>query len=232
MSCKKIFIFLIVILLSFYIFRCNSTLIFVGIGESMLPGIKSKSLLALRPTKNFKRHEIYGICFNDRLSTAEKSSIKDASTISLKRLIGMPLDTLTFDRFTGNLISINGINETYSHQEILACRRKITQNINAKNCEFKVQFSVLSYGVILHSSSMLDVHNNNNRLISASRMRFLQKQPVINERFVTFQLGLDEYFFVSDNRAIGFDSRYYGPLNSKEILYKLERILPEKNKID
>ena len=230
MSYRKIFIFIPIILFSFFIYRVNSTLIFVGIGESMLPGIKNKAVLSLRPTQNFQRHEIYGVSFNERLNPLEKSFMKDPSTISLKRLVGMPGDTLTFDSYIGNLISINGINETYSRQEILACRSKLKQNSNTKTCEFKVQFAALSYGVILHASSVMGQRNILNQLLTAKHMRYLQKQPLIKERFVTFQLGPDEYFFVSDNRAIGFDSRYCGPIGSKEILYKLFRILPERTK--
>lgn len=193
----------------------------------MLPGIKNQSTLLAHTTKRFKRNNIYGVYFKKYLSSSDLKIVHRDAKVFVKRLIATPYDTVIFDRYTGSLVSVNGLNENLSHQNFETCRTTFNLRKKPFTCQFNAALGDNQFQVTMDAIFLNGISRYTKTTYTASLMKFIQnKQPYAkNKRFVKFTLEENEYFFLSDNRSVGFDSRFIGPVHAEDIIYEVSRVL-------
>lgn len=194
-------------------------------GYSMLPNYWPEQIITGH--KNFKeivRHQVY-MTTEDRHQRAVGGTVTDS--VLTKRVIGLPGDQLTFDRQSGALLRINQQHVSYAaapHLVALKTTDKINHSVwHTQAYRYTDGFGgdFLVYQLLPGQQGAADPQTQRS-MSKYTQFTYLNQLSASSDTEVTVKLGADEYFLLSDNRTIGVDSRYYGPVSRSEFLYEVD----------
>ncbi|MEG3765100.1 signal peptidase I [Alteromonas sp. 14N.309.X.WAT.G.H12] len=186
-------------------------------GESMSPTIL--------PDKVYSGRRIWGFQAIERNRVVAISpellsdiDVKHPPGFYIKRMVGLPGDTLEFSKSEGNLLAINGVPVRLTPTDkvksyFLRSKRADTygEQISGVPYEYHDQYGGAHY-VYESTRNPKSSTKGSKALIFADvifDMPFLDKLPSQNGNvFVDIPDGY--YFALSDNRTVGTDSRHYG----------------------
>lgn len=177
------------------------------IGTSMLPSIHDNDSLFLLKNSNFKRGDI--VTFNPP---------KNVKTY-IKRIVGVPFDTLIFDSF-GNLLSINGKEVPYlyiSDMNIVSGSRVLSQYNQDIFFLMKPYLSKIDkniFPIYFFDKKSLKKDSIEEKKYVNSFLNF----PFLTENNYKVIVPENHYFMLSDNRVFGHDSRQFGFIHRNKIL--------------
>jgi signal peptidase I len=193
------------------------------VGTSMTPNIVPGSIINstvffLKP----KRNEIFLI---DHEQVKHPSVVHEGGKY-VKRIVGLPGDTLIISSRSGVLISING-----SNIELKPSPEIRSHSIKSKHKDSKgVTFSFHAYmiDVLGENYHVYQAEEkafaNDKRMMAFSELVFnfpwLKEQDISENGDVTVLVPEGYYFAMSDNRVIGTDSRHFGLVPESAIKYK------------
>lgn len=186
-------------------------------GQSMYPTITPGKVYTgsrLIFSDTVERNQIVAI-------SPEKLSHQDVEHpdgLYIKRIVGLPGDTLTFTKDEGNLIAINGqpLNiKPATDLKSFSLRSKrdesFGESISGDPYKYSDQFGA-SYFIYQSTKSQAAFADGSKAEKFADvifNMPFLNSQPDMDGKVsVTVPEGF--YFALSDNRTVGTDSRHYG----------------------
>jgi signal peptidase I len=181
-------------------------------GISMMPSIAHGEVYG---TVTFwgsvKRHDVFMI----NPDYIEEPGIKHPGGPYMKRIVGLPGDTLTFSKKDGSLLHINGLEINLSRAPEYTgykMRSKLPKSKGATitNHAYQLTMGDVSYPIYRADNSEFA---SDFKLKSYTDVVFnfpwLSKQKHSGET-VSVTVPKDHYFSLSDNRPAGTDSRHFG----------------------
>lgn len=193
-------------------------------GVSMLPTVSPDSKQkAVRFFSTPARHDIFII---DASQMTHSKKPGDEETF-IKRLVGLPGDTLTFRARDKVLVSINGtqIQHTLApefNSFSLTSKKSEFQKAAFENHAYYLRDGDTTYPVYLPAESAFASPTAAlaGYLADFFKSEYLDAQPRHNG-FITITIPQGHYFALSDNRIALADSRDYGPVPASSLQYKV-----------
>jgi len=193
-------------------------------GVSMLPTVSPDSKQkAVRFFSTPARHDIF-IIDASQINHSKKTG--DEETF-IKRLVGLPGDTLTFRARDKVLVSINGtpIRHTPAPEFSsfsLTSKNPEFQKATFENHAYYLRDGDTQYPVYLPAESAFESPTVTlaGYLADFFKSDYLDAQPRHNG-FITITIPQEHYFALSDNRIALSDSRDYGPVPASSLQYKV-----------
>ena len=196
-------------------------------GVSMMPSITPKSLKStelLSESKQIVRNGVYIIS----TSEIENINVKHPGSVYIKRVVGLPGDTLSFNKRMGTLISIN-------NTPVLKSRDKSFKSFSMTSKDEKTlgaTFESDAYSVKVMGDTFSSYFPDEKAFDSLdpklkSYIDVFFNFPWLSEKkqngdITTFTLPEGQYFALSDNAVSGTDSRHFGPVNRKSITHTVK----------
>lgn len=197
---KLLFSFVMSIILSFLFIGCSknenyNSISFVG--ESMFPTIGTNQTIYYKTSKKYTNNNIVII------SNIDNKYIKNSSSVAIiKRIIATPNQTIKFyfiEEIENNCIYDIVVYDKNNKEIEIFKNDWVPEKKIAKD---DIQLNTYSY----YQTIFKNIINN---------------ELPAEERTYSFTLSEDEYFVMGDNYNISYDSRYFGPINKKDILGKV-----------
>lgn len=193
-------------------------------GISMMPSISPKSI------QNTKRIHDGDELKNGQVVIVQTENLNNDNVehpdgVYIKRLVGLPGDTLTFNLKNGSLSKFNG--QTIKHQRnksfgsfSMTSKKEDSKGASFSNFAFDASYDSQNYPVYLTDEKAFASSDSKlNKYIELFfHFPWLEKKENLND-VITFTLGEDEYFVLSDNRVAGTDSRHFGTISRSDISY-------------
>lgn len=193
-------------------------------GVSMLPTVSPDSKQkAIRFFSTPARHDIF-IIDASQMSDTKKAH---AGETFIKRLVGLPGDTLTFRARDKVLVKINGT--TVHHKPApefnsfsLTSKKAAFQNASFENHAYYLRDGDIQYPVYLPAESAFNAPSAAlaGYLNDFFKSQYLDAQPAV-QGLITITVPQGHYFALSDNRIALADSRDYGPVPASSLQYKV-----------
>lgn len=158
-----------------------------------------------------------------------RQTLGEASTnaVSLKRVVGTPGDVLVFDTASGQMLSINGTQVAYETTEGYS---------NFETTESSTGTSVVAPLLLQKSPGsapymVYQITESQQQALTTAQQALVKTYTAFTylkslhqdaQGDTTITLADDEYFLLSDNRVVGVDSRYYGPVSRAEMQFFVE----------
>lgn len=191
-------------------------------GASMTPGLMPQErIIGERYFDAPQRHQIFVIDQNQ----VKHDKVTHVNGPYIKRLVGIPGDTLVFRLEDGELISINGeAVKKLPAPEYQAFELKSTLK-ETKGSKFTGFAQHLSIGTVSYTVYQADLET----LTGPGKDTFKKQAfnyPFLNElttdsTYATVTVPKGMYFALSDNRPVGIDSRHFGLVPASALKYKL-----------
>lgn len=197
-------------------------------GQSMLPSISPSKVYPgyrLFSSESVKRGDVVAI--SPKLLSSK--DVQHPNGLYIKRIVGVPGDTLTFTKNEGNLVAINGLKMVFSPIEngkSFSLRSKMDDSQGASIAGIPFKYTDPYGNTHLGYQSVWD--NNAFTHDAATKkfadivfnMPFLDGQANDNGMvFVTVPQGT--FFALSDNLTVGTDSRHFGFVPEESVKAKL-----------
>ncbi len=196
-------------------------------GISMMPSVEPKTVQ--KTTVFFgtpSRHDVFMIS-PEHLNSDRVTHPSDGPYI--KRIVGLPGDTLRFRMENGSLTHLNGkkINHAptskHGNGYSLTSRFPESEGATFANYPFIADFGDIQYPVFLPSEKAFA--SNDSKLAKYTKIAFhypwLKKHEVNGYAEITIPEGA--YFVLSDNRVASTDSRHFGLVPEDALKYKVIR---------
>lgn len=192
-------------------------------GISMLPNIQPGEKYSAEKWTAIHRHDIM---FIDQTKLSS-DRVEHQNGVYIKRIVGLPGDTLSFDVKSGMLTSINGkkldAKKSTNYQPFwMNSKMPESQGEKFLNIGFTVSDGGVQYGVFGPDNSAFA---GDERLKKYTDVVFhfpwLEEQVKPGESIATVTIPAGNYFALSDNRTAGTDSRHFGLVPESALLYKL-----------
>lgn len=202
----------------FFLYPHKGAQTFNILGLSMSPNYWPHQPLETAPVKTLTSGKVY--VFSDQYYieflrksglSSPQSSLNPNRDVSVKRLVGMPGDTLEFDAHLKTLVRINGFD--FSVQKIKKSRRHIVDGTISYIYEHKDGTDGYYVYQMKELPKELSVFAKN-----ALKTDFLNSLEKTGDSRIVVHLNKGEYFMLSDNRTVGVDSRHYGPVKLSDIV--------------
>lgn len=195
-------------------------------GYSMSPNWWPEQVITGKVFDTPKRHAVYFTTVNhyrDWMLQNEPSIQHQFSDndFNLKRLVGLPGDTLGFDPVHKTLRSINGVKVNLS--PIPNTKRHFVEKVESRAMLFSMDNHTL-YPVYEIETLPTQMDGATKDFLGKSlKTSYLDDHSVVDSvtKELTISLKEDEYYFLSDNRTVGIDSRHYGPLSREQIFFEI-----------
>jgi signal peptidase I len=193
-------------------------------GVSMMPTIKPQStMMATAIFFDISRNDIV-IINQDKIN----SEIIHPDGPYIKRIVGLPGDTLTFNMNNGVVVAINDhkVNYTRAPQyQSFSLTSKSPDSLGATftNHAFNMFDGNATFPVYIPEdqpspSSELKIYK-----ASVFNYPWLTKQASGLNGIVTITVPENHYFALSDNGVSGTDSRHFGPVHKSAVLHKIKK---------
>jgi signal peptidase I len=186
-------------------------------GQSMTPGITPG--ITYQGKRSFfgsdiERNQIVAIL---PYSLSNKN-VQHPNGPYIKRVVGLPGDTLTFSKQEGNLLKINdttvSLELTNEHPTFaLTSKRPESKGVKIKERPYTFRDAYGGEYFVYQAFLSGDELANDTKLKSFSKVIFNMPflKSLSSERdIITVKVPDDHYFALSDNRAAGTDSRHFG----------------------
>lgn len=192
-------------------------------GASMTPTLVPKErIMGVRYFNEPQRHQIFVIDQNQ----VKHKNVTHLNGPYIKRLVGIPGDTLIFNIEDGELLSINGEKlKTTPAPENQAFELKSTlkESEGAKFIGFANHLSVNGAGYTVYQADLSTLSGEGKEAFRKKAFNY----PFLNENLSsnkTAKVVIPEgmYFALSDNRPVGIDSRHFGLVPEAALKYKLK----------
>jgi signal peptidase I len=214
---KVLWLFLAIV--GMYIAVFSNTFEYRIIGTSMMPNIlEGNAYTAFKVQGLPVRHDIY--TFN--------GIALDRSQVFIKRLIGIPGDSLTFRLSDGALIKVNNVAVNY---QIHHPKKGYSLTSNTPEHDGS-SINVYAYQQLIQARAYAIYHSPEEQILPANikqraYWQSIMKYPWLEKYKVSgghanFSIPKGYYFFLSDNRIGSYDSRHFGLVPLKAIK---ERVL-------
>lgn len=192
-------------------------------GASMTPNLVPKErILGERYFDKPQRHQIFVIDQNQ----VKHENVTHLNGPYIKRLVGLPGDTLTFNIEDGELLSINGEElKTTPAPENQAFELKSTleSSKGSKFLGFASHLSVNNISYTVYQADLSTLSGEGKELFRKQAFNYpFLKENLANDKFSTFVIPEGMYFALSDNRPVGIDSRHFGLVPESALKYKLK----------
>jgi signal peptidase I len=181
-------------------------------GISMMPSIAHGEVYGTVTLWNsVERHDVFMI----NPDHIESPGVKHPAGPYMKRIIGLPGDTLTFSKEDGSLLRINERDISLSRASEYSgykMRSKLPESKGAtiNNHAYLLTMDDVSYPIF---RSEISAFASNSKLKKYTDIVFnfpwLSRQEH-NGKTVSVTVPKDHYFSLSDNRPAGTDSRHFG----------------------
>lgn len=147
----------------------------------------------------------------------------------IKRVIGMPGDTLAFKKSDGSLLAINNKKITFERNVnfrsfTLTSKRESTKGAAFRSEAFSFSLGGVNFPVYIADQKAFASSNSKTQEYLSEFFRFPwlenhgQKENIYE---VTIPKG--NYFVLSDNMVAGTDSRHFGPVPKDAITHKVDQ---------
>jgi signal peptidase I len=192
------------------------------VGISMMPTIKPNSTLTGAAI-------FFSIDRNDIVTINPgkiNSEIIHPDGPYIKRIVGLPGDTLTFNMNNGVVVAINGrtVNYTRANQyKSFSLTSKSPETLGATFTSHAFNMLDGNTSIPVYIPEELSSPSNELKKYKASVFNYpwLVKQASGPGDVVTITVPDNHYFALSDNGVSGTDSRHFGPIHTNAILYKI-----------
>jgi signal peptidase I len=153
--------------------------------------------------------------------------VKEGNKDFVKRVVGLPGDSLTFNRVTGMLISRNGKKiehrPSVNHRSYrLTSTREDTKGASFTSDPYDV--SINGFHHVVYGPNR-NAFTREEKLMSYTNKMFdfpwLESQGDRNSKTVRFTLPEGKYFVLSDNRVGSKDSRQFGLVDKNNLAYRV-----------
>lgn len=191
-------------------------------GASMTPNlVPQERIMGERYFDEPKRHEIFIIDQNQ----VTYKGVKHLNGPYIKRLVGLPGDTLVFNVEDGELLSINGEKvKTTPAPENKAFELKSTleDSKGAKFIGYASHLSVHGISYTVYQADLNTLSGKGKELFRNQAFNYpFLKENLVSNKFSKFVVPEGMYFALSDNRPVGIDSRHFGLVPALALKYKL-----------
>lgn len=182
-------------------------------GVSMTPNIEPERIYPAEAPGVPTRHNIY--MFNPALLNSKHVDHPDGDYI--KRLVGLPGDTLQFQLHDGALISINGLPVTRTQTNAFRSFSMTSKLKESKGASFDSHPYILAVGDVhyaVYEPAPEAFKSTDPRLKDYLKTAFhfpwLAEHATLGQDIVTIKVPDGYLFALSDNRVAGADSRHFG----------------------
>lgn len=182
-------------------------------GVSMMPNIEPERIYPATAPGEATRHEIY--MFDPAMIVSSHVEHPDGHYI--KRLVGLPGDTLLFQLHDGALISING--QAVTREPTTAFRSfsmtsklKDSKGVSFDSHAYTLRVGEVHYAVYEPAEETFSSTNPKLKeyLKTAFHFPWLAEHAIPGQDIVTITVPSGYLFALSDNRVAGADSRHFG----------------------
>jgi signal peptidase I len=197
-------------------------------GQSMLPSISPSKVYPgyrLFSSDSVKRGDVVAIS-PEGLSSKD---VQHPNGLYIKRIVGLPGDTLTFTKNEGNLVAINGLKMVFTPIEngkSFSLRSKMEDSLGASVAGIPFKYTDPYGNTHLGYQSVWDMNGSAHDAVTKKFAEVVFNMPFLdgqaNEKgmvFVTVPKGA--FFALSDNLTVGTDSRHFGFVPEKSVKAKL-----------
>jgi signal peptidase I len=191
-------------------------------GYSMMPNVTSnQSITGARHFSEVVRHDVF---FIDH-TMIDQSYTKTQPFDHLKRIVGIPGDTLTFDLRDGGLVKINGTALTTKRakhiQSFTLDGKQELSGAHIFNAAYTLVHNDVSYDVYQPLIAAAATDPVTQKLVTLSMdYPWLKAQQEGSTPYVTVSVPDEHYFALSDNRIMGTDSRSFGFIHGDALIAK------------
>jgi signal peptidase I len=224
-SLKKWFIWPLAIVATFFAAIYSSAHLYPAAivhGASMTPNlVPQERIMGERYFDEPQRHEIFII---DQNQVTHKG-VKHLNGPYVKRLVGIPGDTLVFNVEDGELLSINGEklkkipapeNKAFELESTLESSK------GAKFIGYANHLSVNGLSYTVYQADLNTLSGKRKELFRQQAFNYpFLDENLVNNKLSKFVIPDGMYFALSDNRPVGIDSRHFGLVPASALKYKL-----------
>jgi len=191
---------------------------FKTVGESMVPTLMpGDKLNSQRVSEISARGQIALFDTSDftKSQRASLAKIGGQDTVYVKRVVGMPGDKLTMSMVTGKVTNLNGTpfpKTTRLNKPGFKLVNRDDKSIHIQAKRFLVDMGGYSHNTMHFLKHVSKLNREQKALYDKLVPKFnpVALNAAVSGEYATFTVPKGSYFVLSDNRAVGRDSRHFG----------------------